>query len=59
MGPVFGEEEVVVKSEEAGWEWCRFMSSPLQDKTKAFALQIIKDWLFFIPQKNGHSFRRH
>ena len=59
MGPVFGKEEAVVKSEEAEWEWCRFMSSPLQDKTKAFALQIIKDWLFFIPQTNGPSFSRH
>ena len=31
-----------MKSEEVGYERCGFMGSPLQDKSKAFALQIIK-----------------
>ena len=31
-----------MNSEEVGYERCGFMGSPLQEKSKAFALQIIK-----------------
>ena len=31
-----------MNSEEVGYERCGFMGSPLQDKSKAFAVQIIK-----------------
>ena len=31
-----------MNSEEVGYERCGFMGSPLQDKSKAFALQIIR-----------------
>ena len=31
-----------MNSEDVGYERCGFMGSPLRDKSKAFALQIIK-----------------
>ena len=42
MGPIFGKEKVIVKSEEVGCGRCVIMGSALQDKSKAFALRIIK-----------------